>query len=377
MFDSKKLKQEYDFQFKILYALGMIFIVAGHCNNGGISLLYDWFNPYGFHIPMFMFCSGYFFKDRNTLNIKEFVIKKFKSLIIPLYLWNSFYAVLLIILHNFGFSFGGTVNVYNILISPINNGHQFFFNMGGWFVIPLFMIQIFNVCFRRAMSYAYKKINELAYVLLYLFLGIIGILISQQIELTPWLLVLVRFCVLLPFFQFGIYYKKNLSSSINKISNLIYFLFIFIVDLILINLNDGVLTFTYSWCNDLNSGVLMPYLVGCLGIAFWLRISRILASIITNEKIVLLIADNTYSIMINQFLGFFLLKLIFGGMNYFLHVSKNFNWELFKNDFWYYYIPGSLNNNLVLYLIAGIVFPIVLQLILNRIIVLFGKLYKC
>ena len=45
-------KKQIDYRFKLLYALGMIFIVAGHCNTGGISLLYDWFHVYGFHLGL-------------------------------------------------------------------------------------------------------------------------------------------------------------------------------------------------------------------------------------------------------------------------------------------------------------------------------------
>lgn len=43
-------------------------------------------------------------------------------------------------------------------------------------------------------------------------------------------------------------------------------------------------------------------IVAYLGIAFWLRIG--------DNKYINLIADNTYSIMMNQFLGFMIVKTI-------------------------------------------------------------------
>lgn len=51
-----------DYRFKIMYALGMIFIVSGHCGGGGLSLAYEFLAVYGFHLALFMFCSGYFYK---------------------------------------------------------------------------------------------------------------------------------------------------------------------------------------------------------------------------------------------------------------------------------------------------------------------------
>ena len=61
-----------NYQFKILYAIGMILIVAGHAGNGGISLFYDWLPPYAFHLGLFMFASDYFYNDASESNCKAF-----------------------------------------------------------------------------------------------------------------------------------------------------------------------------------------------------------------------------------------------------------------------------------------------------------------
>lgn len=34
-------KKEINYQFKILYAIGMFLVVANHCQNGGISVFYN------------------------------------------------------------------------------------------------------------------------------------------------------------------------------------------------------------------------------------------------------------------------------------------------------------------------------------------------
>ena len=45
-------KKSINYDFKFLYAIGMILVVAGHCSNGRVSIFYDWFTPYAFLLPM-------------------------------------------------------------------------------------------------------------------------------------------------------------------------------------------------------------------------------------------------------------------------------------------------------------------------------------
>lgn len=61
--EEKDKNNNINYSFKFLYAIGIILIVAGHCKNGGISLFYEWFTPYAFHLALFTFVSGYFYKD--------------------------------------------------------------------------------------------------------------------------------------------------------------------------------------------------------------------------------------------------------------------------------------------------------------------------
>ena len=67
------MRKKIDYRFKILYALGMIMVVCGHCWGGGISLDGDWFPYGGTHLPLFMFCSGYFYKTSSETDVKGYV----------------------------------------------------------------------------------------------------------------------------------------------------------------------------------------------------------------------------------------------------------------------------------------------------------------
>ena len=58
-----------NYTFKLLYALGIILVVAGHCNGGGFSIFYEYFPIYAFHLGLFVFASGYFYNPENENNI--------------------------------------------------------------------------------------------------------------------------------------------------------------------------------------------------------------------------------------------------------------------------------------------------------------------
>ena len=69
-------------KFMILSAIGIFMVVDSHtftCFN-----ILGNFMPYNsFFMPMFVFISGYFNKVDSSTNLRTYLIKKIKSLIIP------------------------------------------------------------------------------------------------------------------------------------------------------------------------------------------------------------------------------------------------------------------------------------------------------
>ena len=74
---STKLEENnINYQFKLLYAIGIVMIVANHTSgNGGISLFYELFPAASFEIGLFVFTSGYFYKEKNFIKY-PFYLKK-------------------------------------------------------------------------------------------------------------------------------------------------------------------------------------------------------------------------------------------------------------------------------------------------------------
>ena len=75
-------KNEVEKRFKIIYVIGMLSVITGHCcgkssieliliNNNVDNDINGWFHYRSFHMSLFMFVAGYFYKIKNdnSLNL--------------------------------------------------------------------------------------------------------------------------------------------------------------------------------------------------------------------------------------------------------------------------------------------------------------------
>lgn len=365
-----------NWEFKLLYCIGIVFIVAGHVTkNGSLNLFTDFFHYYSFHLALFSFCSGYFYNKANEDNTSKYILKKFKKLIIPLYFWNTIYGLFVKLTKYKDFAIGDSIRLnrktlWDLTIQPLTNSHAYVYNLSTWFLGPLFFVETINILIRKFTKKI--KTNDYIYFILYLCLGMISVHLAYKGYNKNWMLLLDRTLYLLPFYGLGILYKSQLEEKDN-IKSWIYFSIILILDLITITINKKVVYYKPSWCNDYLNNVILPFVIGILGIAFWLRIAKIMTPAIENNKMVNLIGSNTYSIMIHQFFAFFIVKYIFGELSKFIPLFSGFNWYKFKTDIWYYFVPNNLSQWYIVYLLVGIFMPILINWILKNTL---GKIKK-
>ena len=352
-------EKKINYQFKLLYAFGIIFIVAGHCRDGGISIFYDWFTPYAFHLALFIFCSGYFYNKDNEKSICKSILHKVKTLLVPMYLWNLFYGILITILHQLGFTLAEPLTMYNLLIAPWIDGHQFAFNLAGWFVTPLFLVYVFNLLLRKLLSFI-KMDNDYLIGLLYLILGMCGIYLAMHGYNKGVFVIVARMAYFIPFYGLGTLYRYHLEKR-DVLPNIPYFALVMFAQLLIISHYRVNKSYVPSWGENYDS-VIMPFFVGLLGILFWLRITRILSPLCEKSRTILLIADNTYSIMINQFFGFFLVNTLYNFAHMHLGVCNDFDPNIYYTNVWYFYFPYNTMQWCIIYLIAGVAVPIAMSL---------------
>ena len=66
-------------KINLLKALAILLVVSGHLEFS----LFGMFPPYSFQLALFFFISGMLFKEKYVNNIKEYFVKRIKSLLIP------------------------------------------------------------------------------------------------------------------------------------------------------------------------------------------------------------------------------------------------------------------------------------------------------
>ena len=76
---------------RVFYLLAIVFVVDGHTTNGHLFEMNGLFRYYSFHLMMFAFGSGYFFKLYG--GVRSDLAHRAKKLLVPLYLWNAVYGV--------------------------------------------------------------------------------------------------------------------------------------------------------------------------------------------------------------------------------------------------------------------------------------------
>ena len=364
-----KSKSKFNVQFGILYCVGIILIVAAHAKDGGLELGNNWLRWGSYHLALFAFASGYFFSNNEKRKPKTIILNKIKKFIIPLLLWNLFYGILVAILKNLNIiHYGGNLTLENLLLLPFYNGHQFIFNLASWFIVPLFVIEILNIAPAKFLSKHHKL--YLLYFLICLSIGFVGAQLAINGNTHNWMLLLTRTTLFLPFFAFGLLYRKKLERH-DTLSNPLYFSILFLAILATIFFHYGPVSYGASWCSHFEY-FFLPFLGGALGIAFWLRVSRILAPVFEKSRLVKIISKNTFAIMMHHIFGFFLLNCLFFVVAKLTHLIE-FNQESFANSVWYQVLPRNLGQFKILYVIFSIAFSIAFQLLIATTI---NKIHK-
>lgn len=316
--------------FKLLYVIAIFMVIDGHIGSYDYLDFNGFFKYQNYHISLFMFTSGYFFNLNRSY--KEFFVRKFSHLIIPLYVWNLLYGVLCYVLNNyFDFQIGENLSFYNLLYAPIIDGHQFIFNMASWFLVPLFFVQLISFLCLKPLNYKYK---DLIFFVSTLILSCLLLPYANKNNGEASLLLLMFRCVyFLPIFSFGFIFKNYIEKYDFKINSVVYFLLIFSI-LTAIYINFPNYNHTPSWLNDIHVNPIVIYVVCFLSILFWTRIAKIFTPILSASKCLKTISNNTFNLMMHHFVGFTIVKSLISNFN-------EFDWYRYKTDIWYYFFPYS------------------------------------
>ena len=205
-------------KFLLLSFWGIIFVVLGHCSGLHKNMFFcNIFPFYSFHMALFIFISGYFYKKSPA---KKFFVKKTKKIIISYLIWNLIYGIIVNILKNLGvINYGKDLTLYNIFIAPfMTYSNQFHFNSPAWFLISIYFVQVIY-CIIDKINIKDYKINK--YIVFIISSIIASITLKSALNGNNygiWILI-TRVSFLFPFYCLGQIYKDLEKYDKLPISN--------------------------------------------------------------------------------------------------------------------------------------------------------------
>ena len=367
---SNHKKKELNYQICLLQTIAIIMVVMGHTEKSGhtaLSIL-NWAPIYSCHLPIFLFISGYLYRADHDRSPVNFIWKKIKTLLLPYYAINGLFLLIQTLMNKGDFNLGSDFSFSNWILQPWKTTQPLTFAIPSWFIFALFLAYIIFCLARTLLSFIIK--NELIRDTFFLVLTIcIGVLSVHYINLNdaPEIqVVYLRSVIMIPFIQLGFMYKKYLEEM-DTLNNILYFSILFVIQLVLIlTIKEPSLRFGLYGIKDFVNAGIPFYIAGVTGTAFWLRITRILASGKGNSRIITYIGQNTKHIMMFHLFGFFLLNSLINAIYKTVDISRiiySFNTDTFHSSF--YYTAADNPRATVFYLIFGIGFSIIISLLIN------------
>lgn len=372
-------KPPYNVAFGILSALAILMIVAGH-QGYDILTVGGLFPYYSFHVPLFMFISGYFYRDEEEGQPLSYLKKKAKRLLLPYFIWNVVYGILAAVMRNLGgFAMGEAVSLKTLFVTPFLNGYQFILNYAAWFVPVLFIVEVMNLCMRLLLGRL--RINS-EWLILVGTLAVGMLVVQFAIEGRVWGMYKTpgRILFLYPCFQMGQFYKKKLEAG-DTLGNVPYFAVVLGVQ-VLLQLCCNGLAYSSVWVTGFANGPVIPYVTVVSGIAFWLRVSKILAPLCESRQsdvsaaqadakrqsapepaggFLLYLGRNTYAVMMHHVMAFMLVKMILAVTAAHTGYLADFDFVRFYADIDYYYLVKGSEAFQMVYLAAGVGLPLLMQ----------------
>ena len=375
---SQNDEQQLNMTFCILSALAIIMVAAGHLGYS-ILTLGELFPYYSFHIPLFMFISGYFYRESEEEHPIQYIKKKVFRLLVPYLIWNLVYGIVASVMRTCGFTMGETVSFRTLFIEPFLHGYQFIYNYASWFVPVLFVVEILNLFARLVIRQLGKGFTnylsqsqcdwsaatEWIMLIGSLIVGMVTVQLAIGGHVWGNYKAAGRILFLFPCYQMGRFYHEKLEKH-DTLGNLPYFAIVVTVQTLL-NICCRGLAFSSVWCTGFANGPVIPYVTSVTGIAFWLRIARVLTPVAGDSREVRYLGRNTYAVMMHHVMVFMLIKAVIAGIAANTGLCGDFDFEQFYTNIDYIYLVRGSEQFKMVYLALGVILPLALQYGLGRV----------
>ncbi len=347
----------------ILQCIGIMAVVFGHADFGGKDIpnfLNVAFPYYSWHMPFFIFISGYFFN--RQLPAGKYIIKKLRSHLLPALLVNAACGVFSLCLKRFGLTeYGQEITLKALFVTPFTSGYQFYINVSLWFIFTLFVIEVIACLMDRIA----RNKADLAYLIITLAVSLYccyRAFYDHEGTREEFFNAGLRLGFLMFFFWLGVCYRKYFEKIFQSVLSIRLSALLFVAQAVILGLTQWDITYN-TRDMDLRSitashGFLVAVVAPVTAIIFFLGIAYSLASRFEGSRLLQEVGRNTkYVVYYHQFL--FIFFSIMMGVLIKLNILREipgFSFEeLYENQ---YYSGGNLAITCVISLLS-ILLPIV------------------
>ncbi len=296
----------------IMKALMIFAIVLGHSFTGearGDSMLKQY--VYSFHVPAFFFVSGFVYKKKAE-SFGSFAIKKFKSLMIPYYIFSVISILIFMALGSLASDGLGVAvrstdvlpNICGMLYASGPSGYMKW-NLPLWFIPCLFITLLLFYGISRLVSDTKKGSNAI-WISVFATFFVLAFLNYYVFNIKKLPFGFETMVYMFPFFMAGYYFKENnlLAKIQGKLRVVLGIVFI-IIGAVLACMADHCVDYAYSIYNNL----FLFYIVAFVSIMGYTLLLQSFSS-----KLLVYVGRNTLPILLMHKFPIIALQMVLGGI---------------------------------------------------------------
>lgn len=348
------LMSERDKTVDVLRGLGIITVVAGHAWSGtGLPP----FSPYSFHMPLFFFLSGLFFREERSEAPIAFILKNARTLLLPTTIFFLVYALFCQLIRAAGFvSLWQPFSISNVLFNQFGNAAAYGFTAPYWFIPCLFFVRVYFGLLHTRLNALLAGVARGREVLLQIFWALIYLLgagfavhASRHMYFEGRVItseIVVLRIIFAAFFYYAGYLAARWKAT-RFLPNVLLLVALYIVQQQLwatgktLDFWMQVMKFEHP---------VLPIVTSLTGIAFMYGVAGIISNNQKSKKILAFIGENGLPIVFHQLLAFFLVNAVLCGLGVINPADvKNNYFQWHTEHMWYIYV------------LAGIAVPIALD----------------
>lgn len=288
----------------LMSAFGILFVVDSHC-GGVMNPLSEVFPYDSFFMPMFVFISGYFFKESDVGSLRDtgrFLLRKLRRIFLPYLGWMFLYGVFIFIFVKKLSWLTWSDRVFSdIPLNILTTGDGFNVNGAAWFVPLLFFVTVVYAVIRRIVVALCPAVwNDIAAFSVFAVLGGACAWFSASgASEDQRLLLLLKIGFFLQFYAFGQLFRRYLEPLFDRISAGWVCVGCIAVNLTLLLAKQPI---QFPRCAtmmgfSLPGAAILPLITSLTGIFFWLKICKLLSPALGGSRIWNTVSDNTFFIM--------------------------------------------------------------------------------